>query len=49
MHANDDDYEKIKIMNKKSKGIKKCVIKRELMFKKYKDSFFDNEIILKSQ
>ena len=45
---NDDDYDKNKIINKKAKGTKKCVIKRELMFKKYKDSFFNDEIILKS-
>ena len=25
--------------HKKAKGIKKCIIKRELMFKNYKDSF----------
>ena len=28
---------------------KKCVIKRELMFKNYKDSLFNDEIKLKSQ
>ena len=46
---NNDDYDKNKIINKKAKGTKKCVIKRELMFKNYKDSLFNNEIILKSQ
>ena len=40
----DDDSEK-----KKAKGIKKCVIKRRLMFENYKDSFFNNKTILKSQ
>ena len=35
--------------HKKAKGTKKCVIKRELMFENYKDSLFNNEIILKSQ
>ena len=40
----EDDSE-----HKKAKGTKKCVIKRELMFKNYKDSLFNNEIILKSQ
>ena len=45
---NDDDYDKNKI-NKKAKGAKKCVIKRELMFENYKDSLFNNKIILKSQ
>ena len=34
---------------KKAKGIKKCVIKRNLKFKNYKDSLFKNEIILTSQ
>ena len=40
----DDDSEK-----KKSKQIKKCVIKRRLTFENYKDSLFDNKTILKSQ
>ena len=35
--------------HKKAKGTKKCVIKPELMFKNYKDSLFNNKIILKSQ
>ena len=35
--------------HKNAKGTKKCVIKRELMFEKYKDSLFNNKIILKSQ
>ena len=34
---------------KKAKGTKKSVIKRELMFKNYKDSLFNNKIILRSQ
>ena len=34
---------------KKSKGIKKCVIKRELMFENYKDRLFNDKIILKLQ
>ena len=34
---------------KKSKGTKKCVIKRELMFDNYKACLFHNKIILKSQ
>ena len=29
---NDDNYDKKKIINKKAKGTKKCVIKRRLMF-----------------
>ena len=31
------------------KGTKKCIIKRELMFENYKDSWFNDKIILKSQ
>ena len=46
---NNDDYDKNKIIDKKAKGTKKCVIKRELMFESYKDSLFNNKIILKSQ
>ena len=34
---------------KKSKGIKKCVIKQELMFENYIDCLFNDKIILKSQ
>ena len=34
---------------KKAKGIKNCIIKRELMFENYQDSLFNNEIILESQ
>ena len=40
----DDDNEK-----KKAKGIKKCIIKRRLMFENYKDSLFSDKTILKSQ
>ena len=40
----DDDSEK-----KKAKGIKRCVIKRRLMFQNYKDSLFNNKTILRSQ
>ena len=40
----DDDNE-----IKKTNGIKKCVIKRRLMFENYKDSLFNNKTILKSQ
>ena len=35
--------------HKKGKGTKLCVIKRRLMVKNYKDCFFNNKIILKSQ
>ena len=40
----DDDTE-----HKKVKATKKCVIKRKLMFKNYKDCQSNNEIILKLQ
>ena len=40
----DDDGEM-----KKPKRIKKCVIKRRLLFENYKDSLFNNKTILKSQ
>ena len=40
----DDDSE-----HKKAKRTKKCVIKRKLMFKNYKDCQSNNKIILKSQ
>ena len=40
----DDDSEK-----KKAKRVKRCVIKRRLMFENYKDSLFNNKTILKSQ
>ena len=35
--------------HKKAKGTKKSVIKRELIFENYKNSLFNNKIILKSQ
>ena len=34
---------------KKSKGTKKCIMKRRLMFENYKDSLFNNKTISKSQ
>ena len=40
----DDDSKK-----KKAKGSKKCIIKRILMFENYKDSFFNNNTILRLQ
>ena len=43
-YKNKDDSE-----NKKAKGIKKCVIKRLLKFKNYKNYLFKNEIVLTSQ
>ena len=46
---NDDDYDKEKLINKKAKGTKKCVIKRRILFETYTDCLFNNKIILKSQ
>ena len=46
---NDDNYDKNKIINKKAKETKKCVIKRELMFKNYKNCVLNDKIILNKQ
>ena len=40
---------KNKVIKKKAKVTKKCVIKRRLMFENYKDCLFNDEVILKSQ
>ena len=40
----DNDSER-----KKTKGTKKCVIKKRLMFKSYKDCLFNDKTILQSQ
>ena len=45
----DNNYDKKKIINKKAKGTKKCVIKSRLMFKTFTDSLLNDRIILKSQ
>ena len=45
----DDDYDKNKIINKKAKGTKKCIIKRKIKFHDYYDSVFENKTILRSQ
>ena len=34
---------------KKAKGVKRCVVKRRLMFENYKDSLFNNKTIMQSQ
>ena len=44
LYLKDDDSEV-----KKSKGTKRCVIKRGIMFKNYKDCLFNDWAILKSQ
>ena len=46
---NDDDYNEEKMINKRAKGTKKCVIKHRLTFENYKDCLFKNKIILKSR
>ena len=48
-YDDDDDYDKNKIINKKAKGTKKCVIKRKVIFENYTDCLFNDKIILKSQ
>ena len=45
----DEDYEKNKIVNKKAKGTKKCVVKRENLFNNYLDSLFKNKVLYRSQ
>ena len=45
----DDDYEKNRTVNKKAKGTKKCVVKREILFNNYLDSLFKNKVLYRSQ
>ena len=45
----DDDYEKNNIVNKKAKGTKECVSKKEILFNKYIDSLFKNNVLYRSQ
>ena len=45
----DEDYEKNRIVNKKAKGTKKCVVKREILFNNHLDSLFKNKVLYKSQ
>ena len=45
----DEDYEKNRIVNKKAKGTKKCVVKRESLFNNYLDSLFKNKVLYRSQ
>ena len=45
----DADYAKNKITNKKAKGAKKYVIKRDLIFKNCKDFLFNDEVIIRLQ
>ena len=36
-------------VHKRAKGMKKCLIKREIMFEHYKDCLFNSKTIIKSQ
>ena len=36
-------------VHKRTKGTKKCIMKREIMFEYYKDCLFNNKTIIKSQ
>ena len=45
----DEDYEKNRIVNKKAKGTKKCVVKRKILFNSYLVSLFKNKVLDKSQ
>ena len=45
---NDDDYEKNKIINKKAKDTKRCVIKQKPKFENYKDCLFNNKTLYRS-
>ena len=45
----DDDYEKTRIVIKKAKGTKKCVVKRDILFSNYIDSLFKNKVLYRSQ
>ena len=40
----DDDTK-----NKRAKGTKKCIVKREITFKNYADALFNDEVIIRSQ
>ena len=45
----DEDYEKNRIVNKKAKGTKKYVVKREILFNNYLGSLFKNKVLYRSQ
>ena len=45
----DEGYEKNRIVNKKAKGTKKCVVRKEILFNNYLDSLFKNKILYRSQ
>ena len=35
--------------HKKAKGTKKCIVKREIIFENYKDSLFNDKVMIRSQ
>ena len=43
----DEDYEKNKIINKKAKGAKKSIAKREIIFKNHVDALFNVQVLIK--
>ena len=45
----DEDYEKNRIVNKKAKGTKNCVVKREIVFNNYLNSLFKSKVLYRSQ
>ena len=45
----DEDYEKNRIVNKKAKETKKCVVKRKVLLNNYLDSLFKNKVLHRSQ
>ena len=45
----DEDYEKNRIVNKKAKGTKKCVVKRKILFNSYLVSLLKNKVLDRSQ
>ena len=44
----DEGYEKNRIVDKKAKGTKKCVVRKEILFNNYLDSLFKNKILYRS-
>ena len=45
----DEDYDKNKIVNKKAKETKKCVVKIQILFNNYVDSLFKNKVLYRLQ
>ena len=40
-------YDSTDIEKKRAKGTKKCIVKKDIKFKNYTDSLFNDEIIIK--